>query len=329
MSLYIDPDKRVLFAFSDPGGAKAILTLAHNFGKTTSKYDVISDRIFGFFSDFQNQVSRKVSTELAAYLKESDVDLIITGTSYTSDFENQLIQLAKASKIEVWSFIDHWSKMRERFIYNEKVVFPDRVLVIDDRAKSLAQGSGIPSEIIQIIGHPYQDYISNYQPLSSKDAFLKAFQISDKDLNFLFAPDPLSNVKEANDWIKTDEFEIAELLIRGLEGLNSPQTVNLFVKFHPNQKVDSFIEFLNQLDTNINVIIPNKEYSFNDLIYYCSFTVSMFSNVLKESVILGTPIIRIMTNIDQDPLEGFETKRAIRDQNSFTEQFKNLIAEQI
>jgi hypothetical protein len=324
--IQIPERKSVLFAFSDPGGAKGILALAQKY-KNKGKIRVISNRSYSFFNEFKVQVHHSTSLDLPKIM-EAHYDLVITGTSYTTNFENKLIEISKNKGIEVWSFIDHWAKMKARFVLDGSTIFPDRVLVIDGKAQQIAVNEDIPESIIKNIGHPYHQFLSEYSPRISQHQFQKELNISDNSINLLFAPDPLSNVREMNDWINTDEYEILEQINDAL-AQKSLKNINLLIKAHPNQDVETLKKRIDELGSVLNIVLVNDLIALNDLIYYCSFTISMFSNILKESTLIGTPVIRILTNIKHDPLNGFQKEQVISDSQKFSERLNKLISEKI
>ena len=96
-----------LFVFSDPGGAKPILSFIFN--KKVKNYMVVSDRKYNFFSDFNINVETYDLNKENEIINEYNPDYIFTGTSYTSKIELKFISLAKKLNISTYSFIDHYT----------------------------------------------------------------------------------------------------------------------------------------------------------------------------------------------------------------------------
>ena len=80
---------RGLFVFSDPGGAKPILSYA-TLNDSLSDVLIISDRKYSFFNDFQISVNFYNNDSIAEIIDKFKPSFIFTGTSYTSKIEIKL-----------------------------------------------------------------------------------------------------------------------------------------------------------------------------------------------------------------------------------------------
>ena len=105
-------EDRILFIFSDPGGAKPILAFIDD--NKLQNYKVISDRVYSFYDDFGVPVhpyKGNVKEEIDIFKPT----LIFTGTSYTSTIEKEFISCGKYNHISTLSYVDHWTNISDRF----------------------------------------------------------------------------------------------------------------------------------------------------------------------------------------------------------------------
>lgn len=288
---------KVLFVFSDPGGAKPIMTLADKRKNAL----VVSDRQYAFSKDFDLVLKADVQ-EPEIIIQEFKPDTIVTGTSYRSDLEKQFHLLAFKHKIPCYAFVDHWTSINIRFEQKDGTfLYPDKICVIDQRAKQICLEAGIPESKLVITGNPYHEWLSKWKPAQSKEQIMKAAGISlhHKQL-LLFAPDPLSNVN-GKEMFGFDELEVVKQLSDLFENNTQLNNWILAVKPHPNQQLNK----LTQAVTNSNVCIVPLQIDTNTLMFYANAVMGFFSSILIEADIIGKPVLRYLPNqLNNDPLEG-------------------------
>ena len=129
---------RGLFVFSDPGGAKPLLSLAKSLENSLDFCKIVSDRSYSFFKDFNLEVSDSNLT-VEKEIQLTRPDFLFVGTSYTSSIELRFIQEANRLGIKTYAFVDHWTSFKERFILNAQTVYPNVILVVDEAAKNKAK----------------------------------------------------------------------------------------------------------------------------------------------------------------------------------------------
>lgn len=293
----------MLFVFSDPGGAKPCLALAGL--DAVSDFEVVSDRHYPFYSDFAIAV-QQYSGDAISHLRQTQPDLLFTGTSYTSSLEKDFLRAAANAGIPSVSFIDHWTSMRKRFETDDATLrLPGTVWVIDEQAKSNAVADGIPPEKIVISGNPYHEWLKSWRPDKSKEDVLSRFQLSPaREKMLLFAPDPLSNV-DGHTRFGFDETDALDAL-RSIfnEFADQLNDTYVVVKPHPNQNVSK----LNALVSGHPAfVIAGNDADTNALIYYSEAVIGFFSSLLIEATILEKPVFRfLITSGFKDPFAGKE-----------------------
>ncbi|MCW7471397.1 hypothetical protein [Leptospira kanakyensis] len=285
---------RGLFVYSDPGGAKAVLSQAFDSRGSLESYEVVSDRHYDFTKDFLIPVSIFPS-DPAVNLNRLKPTFLFTGTSYTSQIELRYIQLAKQFHIPCYAFVDHWTSFLKRFTMGDEVVFPDHILVIDSVAKEKALSEGIPENRISIFGNPYYQYLMTWVPTREREAFFKAIGLDPNRKLILFAPEPLSNVN-GSEIFGFDEIFAMNVMKTIVDKIHF--RFQMGFKPHPNQNLEilktSFPKNLILLDQTINP---------NELLYHSEMVIGFFSNMLVEAKIMGKKVLRYHPKeAKQDPL---------------------------
>ena len=288
-----------LLVFSDPGAAKAVLSLGHYLKLNNQSFIIVSDRYYDFFDMFDVDVLL-ITENAESILCKYKPDFVFTGTSYTSNIEKDFISASKGMNIHSFSFVDHWTSIIERFKLNNNFVFPDQILLIDETAKKIAIESGINDSILVVFGNPYYDFLKKWKPKLTKNELFKFLNL---DVNhhkiIIYAPDPLSNVNGL-DVFGFDEINLTQQIDELLNELNLP--INFILKLHPNQEIKKLLPY-----TSSKIIIADKTVDSNSLIYYSDSVWGFFSNFLIEAQIMNKPIMRVLSNnIINDPFRDKE-----------------------
>lgn len=74
--------------------------------------------------------------------------VLLSGTSYDSDFEHQARVLAKKRGVQSIGVIDHWVNYPDRFLRNGSRVLPDEIWVADEEARNIAS-AWFPNVIVR------------------------------------------------------------------------------------------------------------------------------------------------------------------------------------
>lgn len=285
---------RGLFVFSDPGGAKPLLALAEKLKSQLTAVKIISDRHYSFYSSFSNPV--EIISDVIQTINDFAPDFIITGTSYTSTLELRTLREGKSKGIPSFSFVDHWTSIKERFMLDGELVSPDTVLLVDEKAKNLALDQGFESSKLIVFGNPYHEYLKNWSPVISKEAFLRGLGIEDLNRKFIvYAPDPLSNVNGIARY-GFDEITATNQILELTKRLR--ENYIFILNPHPNQDLDRIQKLIGD-----QMLITPSGTDINTLIYYTDAVLGFFSNFLIEATILGKKVFRFFPGPNaKDPL---------------------------
>ncbi len=315
--------KNILFVYSDPGGAKPILSFVALFRKTYPKLSitVISDRKYSFSKEFSDV---EIVTNIEDWLRQNNgFDFVFTGTSYTSNIEVLSLKWAIQRKLTTLSFVDHWSSMKNRFNYQDQFYLPSTVLVIDAKAKSNAIQDEIEENRVEIIENPYHQYLSTWQPQLSRNDFLAELELDQEKFQVVtFAPDPVSNL----DWLSKygeDESTILNTILSSLLELKMTN-IQILVQPHPNQDIALLRAVIDRKEFKILKIKVLFEVDVPTLLWHSDIVIGLFSNILLEAVIFNTPVIRYIPSSIPDYMEkSIGTK--ITDKATFKDYILNFM----
>lgn len=313
---------RGIFIFSDPGGAKPILSLIHLLKLTNCK--IISDRVYGFYNDFNIDVDTYEAGDEIKIFSKYKPQFIFTGTSYTSKIELKFIFEARLRNIKTFSFIDHYTSFSERFLLSNKYVLPETIFVTDEKSKKIAQSSSVLKKLkVNVLGNYYHKYLKNWHPTIEKKFFFSEFNYMLEKKIILFAPDPLSNL--INKDFEFNENDVLKDVIKSFNKLGLNESNYFFiVKVHPNQKKEFILKLFKK--------VSKKNYFFTTsmdtkhLIYYSDIIIGMFSSLLIEATYFKKNIIRHLPKAYlKDPLENQKIGEVTNNINDLVSMIKKYL----
>jgi CDP-glycerol glycerophosphotransferase (TagB/SpsB family) len=302
---------RGLFVFSDPGGAKPLLSFIFN--NKLKNYKVVSDRKYNFFLDFKINVNEFLNSNEKKIIKDFNPDYLITGTSYTSKIELRFIKAAKELNIKTYSYIDHYTNFKERFLLNENYNYPDNIILIDDKAEKIAKKNELDKfSKLLVMKNFYLDFLQQWEPFVSKIFLKNKLNISENDKIILFAPDPLSNINGKENY-KFDEKDVLDIVINSLKKM---KIINykLIIKLHPNQNRGYLLSNI----ANTDYVVFENNISSIDLIYFSDIIIGMFSSILIEAKVFKKTIIRYFPASNSlDPLDRMNVGVKVKNSSDF------------
>lgn len=290
--------KRVLFAFSDPAGAKAILSMADACSRGKEHFLFLSDRYYDFYSDFGITVLSFSERPAGEWIEKIKPDILITATSYPANIELSLIEECKAINIKTISFIDHWTNLVIRFLRNGKMILPEKILVIDKVAKDKAVAEGIPEAIIEVSGNPYHSYLKKWKPRKTRDMLMATDGLTEKDRYILFVPEPLQKF-DLDKKYGFSEFDGIEDLLAIVENSETDDQIKIIIKMHPNHNRADFERYKHPR------LIFTKNTNVNELIFFSECVAGFFSNALLDAFYMDKKVIRMLNRIKNTEIDPF------------------------
>lgn len=310
MILNLIRGKNVLLAFSDPAGAKQVLSFATKYRNFFKLAVAVSDRVHDFYLDFGIEVEEFKLATPREWLVRNQIDLLITGTSLPLNLEIDLIEEASKSDVVSLSLIDHWINMKARFGKANSLVLPDWIGVVDERAREIAVEDGLPTTKLLITGNPYYDFIASWRPVLSREDFLNSIDLPADAVYYLYAPEPLTNFKLQKKYGFT-EIDGIRMIYEAIKPVKD-NSLFILIKGHPNQRHELFVDYVSSmLDANL-IYLPKSD--INLCMYYSECVFGFFSNSMIEAALMGKLVIRplMMMNIAAfDPLQKMESHHFI------------------
>ena len=310
-------NKRGLFIFGDPAGAKACLSIGYKLNSDLNL--ILSNRVYPFYENFNITVENSAKRTIEEWFDYHNPDYLFTGTSIPNKNELLFIKEAQLRNIKTYSFVDHWINIKERFKLNDDYVYPSEICLIDTKAKEIAISEGIPAEIIQVTDNPYYHYLKNWHPPCSKIEMLAQLKLKSETEYILYAPEPFTTF----DLQKKYGFDEVSGLLHIINALNELKNSNLHivVKAHPNQNHEIFDTIIQ--NTNVSYV---TDFDLNLLLYYSKCVFGFFSNSLIEASLMNCTIYRILIDLKNpalDPLRELRIGKKIKNKRELLTVLKN------
>lgn len=296
-------NRRVLAAFGDPAGAKAVLAFLALNRNSARAITAVSSRAYPFYSDYGIPVRQFSEKSAAEWLENADV--LLTGTSVPVQIELELIEIASKHGLPSLSIVDHWTSIAARFEKAGRRIYPDVVGVVDDRARRLAEGEGLPPGRIAVVGNPQHEFLQAWTPAVSRAAVAESLGTDPAIPYFVYAPEPFSRFGLRAKYGFDEADGLA--MIRAAMAELGDRSFAVVIKPHANQDHAVFDAALG--------VQPKKQLIYSaggdlaTLCWYSAGVIGFFSNALLEAKVLGRPVFRPLGALKSgvpDPLVDFE-----------------------
>ena len=216
-------DSKTLFVAHDSGGANILISLSKKL-KINSYFDFSGPALNLL------KANKILSTNGKTILKEHGIEFLVTGTSASSKFELNYLELAKINNVPSISVLDNWSDYRQRFIRNALEVLPDSIWVCDDFALSIAQNQFQYITINKIPNFYIEEILQNVSPRCELIAANKVNSI-------LYVCEPpgnlAQNVSKNPNYFGYSEFEAISFFLNNLITV-FPKCKKLIFRLHPS-----------------------------------------------------------------------------------------------
>lgn len=224
--------KKILVFAREAGGASYISSLLKKFKVSKTKISCLAE---GAARNVFEAQGFKVRNEL-----DTRVDLILLGATPGKSLEKQLIEFGAENKIPVFSFVDHYWNMWQRFADPKTLkkwkFVPNRVYVIDSFAKKKIVIQGLKSSIVSVLPHP-NFILKRKKGRVSSDNVKRTLGIPREKGVLLFVSENLFRQSKKWQWEQAFEKDyrvFARKLVRQVITLNLPYVV--VIKSHPSEE---------------------------------------------------------------------------------------------
>ncbi|EKD27332.1 MAG: hypothetical protein ACD_79C00758G0005, partial [uncultured bacterium] len=287
--------KHILFYARDPGGVSALSPVIDSF-KNKSQYSMgvySKDYAYDFFLT-KGIKSEKINSISDIY-GLSDIDLIITGTSYNDILEKQIWDKAKASGVKTLAVLDHWVGY-DRFMNqeNKESCYPDYLCVIDEIAlESFKKSNPHCKANLHVTGNPYFDIVKTRKKSIAENKSFKKSHFKRYDLVVLYGAEKIKGfpIEEKYGFNEYTQFRF---LFDVLETLDK----RIKIIFRPHPKHDKFeviSELGNYKSSHIDIMINDALNQFL-LMQASDYVFGINSMVLVEAWLLDCKVCSLQAS---------------------------------
>jgi hypothetical protein len=212
---------------------------------------------------------------------------ILCGTSWQSDLEISAIIKSKELNKKTASFLDHWVNYKDRFLFNNKYIFPDEIWVGDLDAKKLAE------EIFHNIPIVYEPN-PYFLDIQDKIKFIKQnSNINSHDNHVLYVCEPIKDhakLHYGNEryWGYTEDDAI-KYFFKNIRKVKK-DIEKVIIRPHPSENINKYkwVEKLSSIKVDFDCKTPLiEQISKVSTIVGCQ-SMAMFIGILAEKNIYSS-----------------------------------------
>ncbi|MBS3150023.1 CDP-glycerol glycerophosphotransferase family protein [Candidatus Woesearchaeota archaeon] len=263
-----------------------------------------------------SEVSSPSLESMISIVDSINPDLTLTGTSNRNKKHNEVLEqnvtlatkvrgiasLAVVDVVSTYTEIFSGSKPNQRFLY-----LPDKVAVMNEKARQLMLEEGFPSEIIHVTGNPQFDDLSSIKSSftqEDKERIRRELNISLNSYLVLFLSQPIeddfgsdtSNPK----YLGYTEKTVFSYLLETIQKTKQPeQGLVLLVKTHPREGEAESLKALASSYPSTRFI---GRYNPRQLILAADLVISAFSTLLYDSTLLDKPSISLQPGLIKEDM---------------------------
>ena len=172
--------------------------------------------------------------------------LLLSTSSNGIDLEKKFTQAARALAVPSVAVLDLWTNYRSRFAdaAGELAFLPDRVAIMDERARSEMTGLGFPADRLVVTGQPAFDELAAWKREADpafRSAIRKSFGVEEGELFVVFGSQPLADTYGDDTSLPGHpgytEDTVGALLVGALEAIarESGGRIFLLIRPHPRE----------------------------------------------------------------------------------------------
>jgi hypothetical protein len=303
----------VLVVCGDAGGAEAVAPVAQALGQDASievrallygQAPTVWDR-YGMTYERLN-MNQPAADVMAGPSRPS---LLLCGTSFNDVMaELKFVAAAKSTAVPSLGVLDSWTNYSERFQTGGHVaVTPDRLAVMDERARAALVSVGFDAGSLVVTGQPALDRLTAVRAgftAPQRSAVRKLWNARESSSVVLFASQPFTAMYSAGNTtlggpFGFDEFTVLALLIEALdETAASGRDIALVVRPHPREDRAG----LDQLKANHLRIVVSNHPSAHDAVLSADLVVGMNSILLLEAAQLGAVVLSLQPGLTREDI---------------------------
>ena len=266
-------DCRGLIVSHDAGGAELIANFLKSKIYSQHKYLLsgpairIFDRVLGDIETCRSSIESAIS----------DVEWILTGTSWQSELEKDALWTAMKANMLSAVFLDHWVNYEERFIYRGRELRPSEIWVADSHALSLAKKLW-PARPIINQGNPY---------LTSMVSQYKSRYHGQSRQQILIVTEPISvhaKYQQGDElFFGYTEHDVLRLIFARIPSINGPDGPELIlIRPHPSEQGSKYA-YIKDNYPHYNLEISNDS--------------DLLDNIASSQIIIGSNTMALVVAV--------------------------------
>ena len=220
----------------------------------------------------------------------SRFDLVLTGTSWSSELERQMILQAKEDGVKSAAYLDHWIHYRERFGYpaeNWLESLPDEIWCGDEYAMRISSNCGIPTQKIKFIENQYFVQIKEQAEAYSREVIPKSI---------LYICEPVSeHMEKAHGdefYLGYNEFTALDLFLKRLLS-SAKRSHPITIRLHPSEEKGKYDRIITSFESDLQIAISNDVHLYED-VQRAETVVGCESMALVVALLLGKKVFTVI-----------------------------------
>ncbi len=246
------------------------------------------------------------------FSKLKNIDLILTGTNWSSALGRDFVQEGKNRGIKTVVYLDHWTNYRERFGYPRpdwQKNLPDEIWAGDKHSYFLAKKYFKKLSVKLVPNCYFQEIKDGYKKSCSRG--------KNAGNSILLVCEPVSekiNVDGDKNKIKFTEYEILRKLLDFFADNKTDRPI--IVRLHPSEKKDKFDDILANYERRLKISKSCGKDILSDL-QKCSDVIGAKSMALAIALLCGKRVFSFANFRNKNdfmlPFKGILTVKKIED----------------
>jgi len=292
---------KILVCAHDPGGISAVSSVIEELEKKDHQVVTYSagDGVKRFNEQgiFCKTIPEEViakSEMMESWLKDNEIDGVLTGTSSYNEIERLLWKASKEIGIKSHAILDYWFNLSIRFHcnpvktidYNYEIeCTPDYIYVVDEYVYTELVELGIHSSQIVISGHPklFEYYTEAKCRQWNEEPY--------KKIRYILYSEQINDLYNSMEKWGFDEYSVMDIIFDAVAKCSLE--IEVMIKPHPKQHLD--LSQIDKMSAKYKVdyeIIRNKV-----TVRKCDVVMGTFTMAIVEAVIKGERVINIIPSI--------------------------------
>lgn len=305
----------ILAVAHDAGGAQIVAYyLAKHADKSTLASAVIGPAKDVFvLLGLESTIITSSEKNIGELIAEINPDVLLTGTSWTTDYELRAIKKAKELGIPSVTYLEHWVHYKERFGFpreNWKENLPEELWVGDKKAEEMANSMDFGKRVVYIENEYFNSVKVEY------NNYCDSAKSEEETILFISEPmsESINSMGDSMDW-KFTEYNVLENVLKRLIEKNYKGRV--VIRMHPAEDKEKYKEVIERSGKGLKIEVSNNKNFYAD-IYPAKLVIGMESMGLVIPYLCGKRTISYLPNEGQEcplPFEKIEKVKKIEEIN--------------